>query len=320
MRSSSLVAVALLAAAATTAGVARAQEAPPVLPSAPGFGVERLAPSAPGGGWLVMDQLDLRGPLAGAVDLTLGYASNPLRVGDARLPVVAHQAMLDIGASLSWWRFRVYLNLASPLALYGESGAAGGYDFTGSSVNLGNNPDVISDVRFGVDFRLVGRTGGRFRLGAGAQLYVPTDHKSDYASDGTFRGALRLLAAGDARWLTWAAQLGVHIRPRDDADVPDGPRGSELLFGVAIGGRVPLGRAPWALVLGPELFGATAFRAFFTRAATAFEGLLTARFEGTAGDRAQLRVRLGAGAGLGSFGSPEWRLVAGVELFTHNQR
>jgi hypothetical protein len=302
-------------------GVAGAQEAPPVLPSAPGFGVERLAPSAPGGGWLVMDQLDLPGPLGGAMSVTLGYARNPLRVGEARLPVVSDQATVDIGAALSYWRIRVYLNFAAPLAIYGQSGDAGGYAFTGPSVNLGSNPDTIADVRFGADVRILGRTGGRFRLGAGAQLDIPTDRKSDYASDGTFRGALRLLVAGDARWLTWAAQLGAHIRPRDDAPIPDSPRGSELLFGAAAGGRIALGRAAaWALILGPELFGASAFRALFTRAATAFEGLLTARFEGTAADRAQLRVRVGAGAGLGSFGSPEWRVVAGVELFTHNQR
>src|ERR1700722_8370307 len=43
-----------------------------------GFAVERLYQSAPGGGWFVMDDLDMTGRLGGAVSLTSGYARNPL--------------------------------------------------------------------------------------------------------------------------------------------------------------------------------------------------------------------------------------------------
>jgi hypothetical protein len=75
-----------------------------------------------------------------------------------------------------------------------------------------------------------------------------------------------------------------------------------------------------AVVLGPEVFGATAFQSLFGLNSTALEGLLTARLEGTAENRAQLRVKLGVGAGINQqFGAPEWRIVCGIEIFNHNQ-
>ena len=60
-----------LAAAVLCAASASAQQ-----PT--GFALERLYPSAPGGGWFVMDDLNIGGGLGGAVSLTSGYAHNPL--------------------------------------------------------------------------------------------------------------------------------------------------------------------------------------------------------------------------------------------------
>jgi hypothetical protein len=131
----------------------------------------------------------------------------------------------------------------------------------------------------------------------------------------------RLLIAGDRGPLTYAAHIGVHVRPLDDTPTPGSPQGSELLFGVAEGLRAavlgPGGAA--ALVVGPEAFGATAFRSFFGRTSTSLEALLTGRVEGTADDGAQLRVKLGAGLGIDrNLGTPDWRVVLGVELFDHD--
>ena len=53
---------------------ARAQQ------QANGFALERLYQSAPGGGWIVMDSLDMHGEFGGVVELTAGYANNPLVV------------------------------------------------------------------------------------------------------------------------------------------------------------------------------------------------------------------------------------------------
>jgi OOP family OmpA-OmpF porin len=285
-----------------------------------GFAVERLYPSAPGGGWFVMDDLSLRGGLGGDMQLTGGYAYKPLRVtdGTTHLPVVQDEASTDVGFAATYDRWRLYLNLDVPVLIQGQGGIVGGYQLTAPSVDPGSHPDSLSDARVGVDGRLVGAPGSPFRLGAGAQLFVPEGSRADYDSDGTVRAMLRVLFAGDVGTWSYAGQLGVHIRPLDDAPAPGSPRGSELLFGVAAGPRLMVGSRT-ALVVGPEVFGQTAFRSFFGKDTTGLEGLLSARMEGTADDGGQLRVKLGLGAGLDQhFGAPEWRIVLAVELFDHS--
>jgi hypothetical protein len=287
---------------------------------APGFRVERFYPSAPGGGWFVMDDLDLHGGLGGVLGTTLGYAGTPLRVSDGvnRVAVVSDQAFMDIGAAITYRRWRFYANFDAPIVINGQSGVVGPYSFTGPSLTLGTNPDTLSDALVGTDVRILGRPGGHFRLGASAQLFIPFGTRPDYDTDDTFRGMIRALFAGDAPYFTWAAQLGVHIRPLDDSPIPGSPKGSELLFGLAAGARLPVQR--WSVVVGPEVYGATAFLSFFQTNATALEGLLTGRVEGPRDRPLQVRVKLGIGAGLNHhFGAAEWRILAGVEMFGHHR-
>jgi hypothetical protein len=307
-----LLGLVALIAACTYAAAARAQQA------AAGFAVERFYPSAPGGGWFVMDTLDMQGGLGGALALTLGTAGGPLRVADGAqsLTVVSNDAFLDVGAAVTYRRLRVYLNFPTPIAITGDSGTAQGYSFTGPSLTLGSNPDTLAGARIGADVRILGSPVGRFRLGAGAQLLAPGGARSDYDDDATFRGMLRVLAAGDVPYFTWAAQLGVQIRPLDDMPTPQSPRGNELLFGAAAGAKLPVRSLRMAAVVGAEVWGATAFHGFFGENTTAVEGLLSGRFEGTQPDRVQLRAKLGVGGGLNpQFGAPEWRLVGAVEMF-----
>jgi hypothetical protein len=302
---------------AATVSVTRAE----AQQQAQGFAVDRLYMSAPGGGWFVMDDLDLHGGLGGAASVTTGYAMKPLRVtdGSQHLAVVSDQAITDFGFAVTYDRWRLYLNLDAPLVSKGESGTVGNYQLTAPSFDLGTHPDTISDPRIGVDARLLGEPRSAFRLGASAQLFVPSGERSDYDTDGTFRGMLRVLAAGDLRFFTYAGQLGVHIRPLDDAPTPGSPQGSELLFGVAAGARLPVSRdGGTVVVVGPEVYGETALRSFFGTSATGLEGLLTGRLERTAAG-AKWRVKLGSGGGLDPhFGAPEWRVVVGIEIFDHN--
>ncbi len=309
-------AVALLAVSAS-ASRAQAQQ------QSQGFAVERFYPSAPGAGWFVMDALDMHGGLGGAMALTLGYARNPFHIGESaqNLAVVSDQAFADFGFAVTYSRFRLYLNVDMPLVITGvitgESCTVGGYSFTSPSVNPGANPDTLSDYRVGFDARILGRPSGRFRLGAGAQLIVPNGHRADYDSDGTFRAMGRVLFAGDGGRFSYAGQLGVHIRPLDDSPAPGTPRGSELLFGVAAGSRLSVG-SRWALLLGPEVYGETAFQSFLGGTTTGIEGLLTGRLEAT-GEGPQLRVKLGAGGGIDpNFGAPELRILVALEIFTHH--
>src|SRR5215831_14967271 len=116
---------------------------------AQGFAVERLYLSAPGAGWFVMDALDMHGGLGGSLSLTVGYARNPLHLADVsqQATVVAHQVVMDIGAAITYDRWRFYLNLDAPLAIRGQSGTVGDYSFTAPHVSLELNPDTLSDAR-----------------------------------------------------------------------------------------------------------------------------------------------------------------------------
>jgi hypothetical protein len=324
--------VALFAASAFASRAAAQPQPQP----AQGFAVERFYPSAPGGGWFVMDDLDMRGGLGGAMALTAGYARNPLQVGGGSQPlaVVSDQAFTDFGFAATYDRFRVYLNANVPLLAKGESGTIGGYQFTAPCnpmpdpscalhrIDLGTNPDTLSDARVGVDARLLGGPQSPFRLGASAQLFVPEGSRSYYDSDGSLRGMLRALVAGDVGLFKYSGQVGVHVRPLDDSPTPGSPQGSELLFGAAGGARIPVGPSgTMSLIVGPEIFGATAFRSFLGKGSTALEGLLTGRLEPAADDGPRLRIKLGTGAGIDPhFGAPEWRLVVAVEVFDHSGR
>jgi hypothetical protein len=288
---------------------------------AKGFAVERFMPSAPGGGWLVMDDLALRGGLGGAVALTTGYARKPLRIasGGEHLTVVSDQAFVDVGVAATFDRFRFYLNLGSPLSVVGQTGTVGNYRFERPAVGFGPNPDTISDVRLGLDARLLGEANGAFRLGLGVQLLANSGEREEYITDGTYRAMGRVLFAGDVGMFAYAGHLGVHVRPLDESSTPGSPQGSELLFGVAAGPRIPItASGGTALVVGPELYGVSAFRSFFGARTTGVEALLGGRLEGTGDDGPQLRAKLGFGPGLSPhFGVPEWRMVFSVELFSH---
>ena len=316
MRNSEIAFAAALCIACAWTSRAEAQQ------QAQGFAVERFYPSAPGGGWFVMDSLDMHGGLGGAMAMTLGYAKDPLRIpdGSSHLPVVSQQAFADFGFAATYDRWRLYLNVDSPLVIKGQSGTASETQFAAPGIDVGTNPDTVMDVRLGVDMRLLGDAKGPFRLGAGAQLLVPEGNQGDYDSDQTLRAMVRALFAGDVGSFTYAGQLGVHVRPLDETPTPQGPQGSELLFGVAAGAKLPLGRdGGSALVIGPEVYGETALRSLFGGSSTGLEGLLTTRVEGTGDSGGQVRVKLGTGGGISpQFGAPEWRFVVGVELFDHS--
>ncbi len=320
-----LTSVAVFAAATALAARAAAQQ------PAPGFSIERLYPSPPGAGWVVMDDLDMHGRLGGAMSLTAGYAHDPLHVGEGaeRLDVVSDQAFADFGLAITHDRWRFSIEFQAPIAIVGHSGVVDGYAFAPAAhVTTGSNPDTLADPRVGLDVRLAGQPGGPLRVGAGAQLFAPNGDRAErasdgtfvranYTTDGTFRAMLRALAAGDLGHFAYAGQLGVHVRPLDPAPQPGSPRGSELLFGLAGGTRFsPSASGRWTVVTGPEVFGATAFRGFAKSDTTALEALLTARLEGTAARGRQLRFKLGAGVGLEpSFGAPAWRILLAVEMF-----
>jgi hypothetical protein len=290
---------------------ARAQQ------QANGFALERLYTSAPGGGWIVMDSLDMHGEFGGVVELTTGYANNPLVVqaGGQSLAVVSSEAFLDFGLAGTYHRYRVYANFTAPIRLTGYSGTVGDYTYTAPDINLRQTPDNMADIRLGFDARLLGDADSRFRLGADAQLFIPNDVRADYITDNRIRAMGRLLFAGDEGIFTYAGQAGVHIRPLNDFPIPGSPQGNEFLFGIAGGVKIPVGPAK-QLVVGPEIYGASAFRSFMQAAETDKEWLISTRLEGTGNSGRQTRVKLGVGGGINpQFGAPKLRVVLAIEFF-----
>ena len=315
---------ATFAAALATLAVARgasAAPAPAPVPAA-GFGVERLYSSAPGAGWFVMDALDMHGALGGVIAITGAYANEPLRIASAdgaqRVPVVSSEASALLAAAVTYHRFRLSFTLDRLFVVQGRSAVVGGYRYTAPDIDPGTSPDGFADSRVGLEARLLGSATSAFRLGLGAQLFIPSGDRDDYFTDATWRGMGRVLFAGDVGRFTYAGQLGLHIRPVNDEPAPGSPRGSELLYGVAGGVKLPLERASQVVIVGPELFGETALRDFFDRQTSDLEGLLSARLEPlhVAPESANLRFKLGVGAGLDAhFGAAQWRALASVELF-----
>jgi hypothetical protein len=286
---------------------------------AEGFALERLYTSAPGGGWIVMDALDMHGGLGGAIELTTGFESDPLRVragaGGQSLAVVSSEEFVDFGLAATYDRYRVYTNFTMPVHLNGDSGTVGDYTYTAPNVSLGSDPDTVSDIRLGFDARLLGGARSPFRLGVGAQVFIPNDSRADYDTDGHVRAMGRLLFAGDKGIFTYAGQAGVHIRTLNDSPIPGSPQGSEFLFGIAGGVKIPAGRAR-RLVVGSEVYGASAFRSFMEPAETDKEWLISTRFEGTGNSGRLARLKLGVGGGINpQFGAPKWRVVLTVEFF-----
>jgi hypothetical protein len=297
---------AIVLAASSFASRARAQQ------QAQGFAIERFYSSAPGGGWFVMDDLHMHGGLGGVIALTSGYAMKPLRVtdGSQHLAAVSDRAFADFGFAVTYERWRLYLNMDAPLVTQGESGTVGGYQFAAPSLDLGTAPDTLADARIGVGAQLFVSNGNRFYSD------ISGNYHANYDTDGTYRAMGRVLVAGDVGMFTYAGHAGVHVRPLDDSPTPGSPQGSELLFGAAAGAKVPVfGNGSRMLIVGPEIYGATAFRSFMQSTATALEALLTGRLEETGDGGPQLRFKLGTGAGINQhFGAPEWRLVFGIEL------
>jgi hypothetical protein len=127
-----------------------------------------------------------------------------------------------------------------PASLTGDSGTVGNYTYTAPNVGLGSDPDNLADIRLGFDARLLGDARSPFRLGAGAQLFIPSDSRANYDTDGRVRAMGRILFAGDQGIFTYAGQAGVHIRTLDDSPIPGSPQGSEFLFGIAGGVKIPV--------------------------------------------------------------------------------
>ena len=272
-----------------------------------GFAVNRFEPSERGSHWFVMESLDFRGMARPAFGVVGEYQYRPLAIydknGDVRSQVIGHQLTTHVGGSLviaETLRFAVNM----PIVPYVE-GEQGRLD--GVTYNPPASSPTVGDLRFGFDLKLFGQGEDAIAAAIGAQAWVPTGDQASYQSDGTFRGAPRLLIAGSPGIFTYAVKAGVMLRADDAKNFANSPVGHDFIYGASAGVRL----ADRRLVIGPEAYGSTVLteQTFKTRT-TPFEILMGARYMCSCG------LRFGAGAGPGitrGYGSPVVRVVGVIE-------
>ena len=298
MKSARWIAAAMACVAVT--GVARSARAQ----QAQGFAVDSFEPSERGSDWFSVESLDLRGHLRPAIGVVMDGAYKPLVVyadGKPEEAVVQDQIFANAGASLVLWnRLRVGFNL--PIAVF-QDGHGDVIDGVGYAPP---KTPSIGDLRLGADVRLAGAYGDRITLAIGTRVYLPSGQRDNYTGDGTVRVDGRIEVAGDLGLFTYAARIGAEYRNFEDT-LSGHPIGSQALFGAAAGLRL----AHHALVVGPEIYGATIITqssAVFGAESTPLDALLGVHYT-------FLRdFRLGGGPGLGltrGLGSPvaRWMLM-----------
>ncbi len=301
MKTSIVLAAAILASAGTCARAADAQSA--------GFASNRFEPSERGSEWFVNESLDFRGaprPLAGVL---FDWAYKPLLLfprdnvqGDRRAQVITDQIFLHAGGALVVAeRLRVGVNV--PVAIYQHGDELEGIAIAARAPSKA----ALGDVRLSGDAMLFGAYGAILRGAVGAQLFLPTGSRSQFTGDGTVRVLPRFLFAGDVGGFVYATKLGVMVRPFDGT-FEGRPLGSELVFSVAVGLK-----ANDRFVFGPELHGSTALTRddpFRTRN-TPLELLIGGHL--TLGDDFQVGTAIGPGLTRGD-GSPSMRVLISIEV------
>lgn len=275
----------------------------------PGFAVNKFEPSERGSDWFASESLDYRGHLRPAIGVVGDYSYRSLLVfeddGDVRGSVVRNAFFVHAGASLVLFeRLRVAFNLPVQAAVDGRTASLSRGGVTTTFLPPPHSGG-LGDLRLGADARVFGVYGDPITMAAGVQFWAPTGNEAQYAGDGDWRIKPRVMVAGDVGAFTYAGQVAVNWRAREEK-IGAGAIGSELNVTLAAGARL----ADRKLVVGPELWASTVFAEAFEKKTTPVEAALGAHY--LIADQ----VRVGAGASTGltrAFSAPVGRVVATVE-------
>ena len=270
-----------------------------------GFLADRLSPSPVGADFIANDSLLISDKLSFGARISVEYTRGLLVVDNLR--VVSDFFSADIGGSVNFRRARLSLDFRMPFAGLGNAGTARGQQWESPGFDPSSHPGMLSDTRVGFEYLFYGDVGSPLRVGASAQLFIPAGQREHFITDGTYRGTLRALVAGDFQRLTYAAHLGVHIRPL--AVSGPGPQGPEILSGVGLGVWLRRSGKPTVLLLG-ELYGVTSFIGAFGADTSSLEALLSLHVKVPVGPRQDISFALVGGAGaVRGFGAPEGRVL-----------
>lgn len=294
---------ALLGATLFSSGEAHAQA------TREGFTTNRFEPSERGSYWFANESLDLRGKVRPAIGLVADYSYRSLLIfapdGDVRASVVRNAFYLHPGASLVLFdRLRLATSLPIQAGVDGHFGTV-----TRNGVTTGFLPPPdnggLGDLRVGADVRLYGVHGDAITIAGGLQAWFPTGSTAQYAGDGAFRLRPRVMVSGDVDIFTYAGQVGVLWRERNET-VGAGSIGSEINLSAAAGVKI----LDKNLVVGPEAWAGTVFDDAFKKKTTPVEVGIGAHY------LIANQFRVGAGGALGmtrAFGAPVGRYMVSLE-------
>ena len=194
--------------------------------------LSRFNPSPVGDRLFGVQSPFVAGELTPHAGIVLDYAHNPFvlrsdKSGDDIGPVVGHQMLLHLNASMALWQ-RVNVNLDMPFALV-QSGddpqPSGGPVFTSPS------SAQVGDLRVGLRVRLYGDYFDMVQLAVGGYFWIPTGNSDagSFVSDGKVRGLPQVIAGGRGERFLWSAAIGPELR------------GSQTLANVSQGSTIQVG-------------------------------------------------------------------------------
>jgi len=239
-----------------------------------GYQLQQHEPTAAGEPFFAVRSPRYDAAHALAVGLTLNYGHNPLVSGwtapDGRFirdgVVISDQLVghLDVAGVLFG---RLQLSASLPVTLL-ERGTPG-YDVAPISGS------VVGDPRVGARVRLLGEDRGAFGLHVGGDLWIPVGVEAHHAGDRAVRGALGIIADGQATSnVIWALNAGVVLRPRASlARTTSGPGTTGPAFQAGAAAAWISTDEVWRV--GPELVFSTGLTSdALTAASTRLEALL----------------------------------------------
>jgi len=270
-----------------------------------GFADDRFEPAGADSAWMNAESLKFDGHLRPVAAFVTEWGWRPLVVYNAQGHSVGHLVSNQVfghldAAVMVWNRARVDLNLPVVLVNSGDATQIGTASYAA--------PDgaAVGDVRLGVDGIVYQRPDGQFVGAVGMQLFIPTGRTQALTSDGGFRFWPRLSVAGDRGAFSWAARLGLQVRPSDGCACNLAP-GTEV-DGALAGGWRP--RPQW--LIGPELIWShsVASGAGALHGGTPLELMFGGHYTATP----EWTFTLGLGHGLtNGAGTPAFRMLAGVQ-------
>lgn len=181
---------------------------------------------------------------------------------------------------------------------------------------------TASDLRMDIRATLFRTDDRRSALGAQISLFAPTGTTTDFGGDGGTGAMLMVTGEHTLKFITLAANTGVHFRPSHSVNSPNAGSGlgvgNEWRF--AVGGFIPIKDGKYRL--GATIFGSTGIEdgkiigdTFFRKENTPIEWMAEGRMKFGGSDHWWAGVGGGSRLFVTAYGAPDMRLIAMIGTY-----